>query len=115
MTQSRHYNHDYTPNPLTYDEAKEFAEHPLRVYDTHGAKDANAFRNIYKSFVQFIKVELDRIIELNCSDLEARKHLAELKTMYHTVRTKVDNYAYHSGVALLPKFNYNKSSRKLSL
>ena len=105
----------YSECPLEEHEAIDFAEHPIRSYDAHGAKDHNSFMVTYHSFVLWIRQECERLIAANSSSITERKRLAELKTMYYNVRTKVDNFAYHSGISLLPKYTYNKSSRKSGL
>lgn len=105
----------YSECPLNENEAIEFSEHPIQAYDPKGARDHNSFMVVYHSFVLFIRQECQRIITANSSDLTQRRRLAEIKTMYYRVREKVDNFAYHSGVALLPKYTYNLSSRKSAL
>jgi len=95
---------------LTREEAKEFVKHPIRSYDPHGARNRREFTNTYDAFVSYIKYELNRIIDANANDLASAKSVAELKHDYHTVRTKVDNYAYHTGTALLPPYRYALSS-----
>tara|TARA_B100000459_G_scaffold25622_1_gene12454 strand:+ start:300 stop:629 length:330 start_codon:yes stop_codon:yes gene_type:complete len=105
----------YSEVPLKEHEAIEFSENPIRAYDPHGARSNNSFMVMYHSFVLFIRQECQRIITANSSDLTQRRRLAEIKSMYYKVREKVDNFAYHSGVALLPKYTYNLSSRKSAL
>lgn len=95
---------------MTYEQAKEFSEHPIRSYDPAGQKNRFAFNHDYDDFVSFIKSELRELIRANTSDTDSVKTLANLKTMYHQVRTKVDNYAYHTGIALLPPYRYALSS-----
>lgn len=91
---------------LTREEAEYFVAHPIRSYDPNGARNRYEFTNTYDAFVQYIKYELNRIIDENLNDDNARKLLADLKRMYHELRTKVDNYAYHTGTALLPPYRY---------
>ena len=105
----------YSECPLSESEAIDFAEHPIRAYDPPGSRDHNSFMVVYHSFVLFIRQECERIITANSNDITQRRRLAELKTMYYNVREKCDNFAYHSGVALLPKYTYNKSTRKSGL
>lgn len=91
-------------------DAEYFAEHPIRPFDPHGSRNIYGFINEYNDFVSYIKSELARIIEKADSDLAARKSLAAVKSLYHKARTKIDNYAYHSGNALLPPYRYARSS-----
>lgn len=95
---------------MTYEQAEEFVKHPIRPYDPHGQRDRFAFNHAYDDFVQYIKSELEYLIGAGTSDLDARRQLALLKSQYHEVRTKIDNYAYHTGTALLPPYRYALSS-----
>lgn len=104
------------PVRLTFEQAEEFVRNPTRSYQANNPyQDRTEFRNTYSSFIEYIKHELNRLIESNNSDLDARRSLAILKSQYHEVRTKIDSFAYHSGIALLPQYRYNKSSRKSRL
>lgn len=95
---------------MNYEEAEEFCKHPIRPYDPHGQRDRFAFNHAYDDFVQYIKSELHELIRADKSDKVARTTLARLKSQYHEVRTKIDNYAYHTGTALLPPYRYALSS-----
>lgn len=91
---------------MTHEEAEEFVKHPIRPYDPVGQRNTFAFNHSYDDFVQYIKQELELLIGANISDIDSRRRLALLKSQYHEVRTKVDNYAYHTGIALLPPYRY---------
>ena len=92
------------PVRLTFEEAEEFVKHPTRTYQTYNPyQDRTEFNHTYDAFIEYIKYGLNEIITRNSSDLEARRSLALLKSQYHEVRTKIDSFAYHSGIALLPR------------
>ena len=104
-----YYNDDYDEKGprLDWQVAREFSKHPLRAYDSFASRDTNHFRSMYGKFIRFLKHELRILIKLGSSDLTARKQLAELKTMYHNVRTKVENYGKATDTYLLPRYKYH--------
>lgn len=104
-----YYNEDYdTKGPrLEWQEARDFSKHPLRAYDAFASRDTNHFRSMYGKFIRFLKFESRLLITQGSSDLDARKRLAELKSMYHDVRTKVNNYGKATDTYLLPEYKYH--------
>lgn len=104
-----YYNEDYDEKGprLDWQTAREFSKHPIRAYDPYASRDTNHFRVMYGKFVRFLKHELRILIKVGESDLHARRVLAELKSMYYNVRTKVNNYGKATDTYLLPEYKYH--------
>lgn len=104
----RHTDPDYEKlGPrLCWEDARLFAKHPIKAYDPLFSRDTNNFNVVYGQFIRFLKHELNLLIDLGDSSPGSRDTYCELRTMYHEVRTKVDNYAGATGTSLLPRYSY---------
>ncbi len=97
----------------TYEDAREFSEHPIKAYDPFYTRDITMFDYHFSMFREFLIRELKAIIrdidegtiDPNCFD--TRKEIANLKSLWYTVHKKCQAYASHTGINLISKNNYN--------
>lgn len=95
----------------SYEDAREFSEHPVKAYDPFYTRDFAMFDYHFDMFTKFIIKSLRGIIhsieqgDLAPDSLATRKQIADLYTMRHNVETKCHAYALHTGINLITKKN----------
>lgn len=93
----------------SYEDAREFSEHPVKTYDPFGARDFAMFDSHFDMFKKFLITRLREIIhdiETFKSDpdsLVIRKEIADLYKLKHQAVSKCHAYALHTGIHLMPR------------
>ncbi len=99
---------------MDYEEALEFSLHPVKASDIrYTPGDTTTFDYLFSEFKSFLISELNTIIRDIESDVvdpesfEIRKRISNLKTMWYDCHKKCANFAYHTGINLIPNNKYN--------
>lgn len=98
---------------MNYEEAREFSLHPIKASDYLYTRDFSTFDYLFEQFKEFLIGELTTIIgdiETGSVDPNAfavRKRISNLKTMHYDLHKKCKDYAYHTGINLISRNNYN--------
>ena len=95
----------------TYEDAREFSEHPVKAYDPFYTRDFAMFDYHFDLFTKFLIKSLRGIIhsielgEIDPDSLATRREISNLYAMRHNVEVKCNAYAYHTGINLISRTN----------
>lgn len=96
----------------TFEDAKEFAKHPVKPFDPFYTRDFDTWSAYFDDFKRFIIGELHTIIEnlesraevdddLHFGNLQDRKYISELYVLWYGTLKKLKAYDSASGHSLL--------------
>ncbi len=87
-------------------EALWISQNPIKASDYLYTRDLQLGRDHYVALKRYIVDELHEVINNPASEIEDRRNVAELKSIWHDYRTKMDSFAKHSGVRFIPEYHY---------
>ena len=93
----------------SYEEAREFSEHPVKAFDPFYTRDFAMFDYHLDMFKKFLITRLRNIIDeletfqRDPESIETRKEISNLYSMKHQVVSKCEAYALHTGINLLTR------------
>lgn len=98
---------------MTYEEAYEFSQHPIKASDYQYTRDLATFDYLLDEFKKFLIRELTTIIRdieegnIPPESFATRKRISNLKTMHYDLHKKCSDFAYHTGIHLISNNKYN--------